>query len=65
MNNTLKTIRNKHNYTSLDMAKMLKISKSYYSQIENGRRKLSYDMAIKIANIFNMKPDDIFYNDHK
>lgn len=61
----LKEIRKKYNYTSDYIAKKLKISKAFYSQIENGKRRLSYDMAFKISSILNLKPDDIFYIDHK
>ncbi|EAH1794604.1 XRE family transcriptional regulator, partial [Listeria monocytogenes] len=28
--------------------------------IENEKRRVSYELAVKIANFFNMKPDDIF-----
>jgi len=65
MNSRLKEIRMKNSLTSKNMADMLGISKPFYSQIENGRRRLSYDMAVKIASIFKMKPDEIFYEDHK
>lgn len=61
----LKELRKKHNITYDEMAKKLNISKVFYWQIENKKRKLSYDMAIKIANIFKLKPDDIFYQDYK
>ncbi len=57
----LKRCRTDHKYTCKEMAKMLKISPSYYSQIENGKRKLDYKMAVKIASIFELYPDDIFY----
>lgn len=57
----LKKIRKENNYTIYDMAKMLKITPSFYSQIENKKRRLFYDTAVKIAAIFNMKPDEIFY----
>ena len=50
----LKEIRKKHNYTVYDMAKMLSITPSFYSQIENKKRRLFSDTAIKIAQIFNM-----------
>ena len=43
---------------------MLKISKSFYWQIENKKRRLSYDIAVKIANIFGTKPDNIFYEEY-
>lgn len=65
MNIKLKMTREKQGYTSDRMAKILNISKAFYSQIENGRRRLSYDMALKISHIFNMKPDELFYEDHK
>ena len=45
------------------MADKLNISKSFYWQIENKKRRLSYETAIKIANIFNTKPDSLFYDD--
>lgn len=57
----LKKIRKQNKYTIYDMAKKLKITPSFYSQIENKKRRLFYDTAIKISAIFNMKPDDIFY----
>lgn len=65
MNSKLKKIRENYHYTSKYMSDLLGISKPFYSQIENGRRRLSYDMAVKISKIFNMKPDELFYDDHK
>ena len=65
MNTKLKKLRLKNNYTSKYIADLLGISKPFYSQIENGRRRLTYDMAVRIATIFKMKPDEIFYEDHK
>lgn len=61
----LKKIRIKNGLTCGDMAKSLNISKPFYWQIENNKRNLSYKMAIKIASIFKMKPDDIFYKEFK
>ncbi|MFI3307947.1 MAG: helix-turn-helix transcriptional regulator [Mycoplasmatota bacterium] len=60
----LKKIRLKFGFSTFDMGKKLNISKTFYWQIENKKRRLSYDMAKKIATIFNLKPDDIFYNDN-
>lgn len=56
----LKELRTKYNYTIYDMAKKLNISSSHYSLLENKKRNLTYEMAIKIARIFYMKPDEIF-----
>ena len=60
----LKEMRKKKNYTMKDMAEKLGISKPFYSQLENGTRKLSYPMAVKIASIFKVRPDTIFYDDY-
>ena len=54
--------RRENNYTHLQMAIMLDISKSYYCQIENNKRKLTYDMAYRISKILKFKPDDLFYD---
>ena len=59
--NKLKKLRISNNYTYQEMADILAMSKSQYYQIENGNRKLYYDTAIKIAKIFDLKPDDIFF----
>ena len=46
------------------MANLLNISKTYYWQLEHDQRRLSYEMALKIAKIFDKKPDDIFYQEY-
>lgn len=69
MKNTLKKIdklqiiRNEKNITYKSMAEMLGVSKTFYWQIENGKRRLTYELAKRIANVLNMKPDDIFYEE--
>lgn len=63
MNLKLKQLRLNKGYTTKDMAEKLGISKAFYCQLENNKRNLSYVMAIKIAKIFNKKPDNIFYED--
>lgn len=57
----LKKMRKKQNLTIYDMGKQLNISAVYYYQIETKQRSLSYLMAVKISQIFNMKPDELFY----
>lgn len=63
--NKLKETRIKHKLTHQTMADTLKISKAFYWQIENNKRRLSYDMAVRIATIFKMTPDQIFYEEYK
>lgn len=57
----LRQVRKQQGYTIYDMANKLGITPSYYSQIENKKRRLFYDMAFQISSIFNMKPDALFY----
>ncbi len=57
----LRIIRKEKGYTIYDMAKMLNITASYYALLETKKRRMFYEMAYKIAAIFNMKPDNLFY----
>lgn len=57
----LKKLREERKLSRKEIANLLGISQSYYSKIESGQKRLFYDTAIKIANIFKTKPDKIFY----
>ena len=46
-----------------DIARELKVSKAYISMIETGKRSLDYEMAIQMARIFDIRPDEIFFED--
>ncbi len=61
----LRELRIAHKLTYKDMGKMLGLSTTHYWQIENKKRGLYYQTAKKIANIFHMKPDEIFYQDYQ
>ncbi len=56
----LKQKREELGYTCQQMANLLNISKAHYWQIEQHQRRLYYDTALKIANIFKVRPDDLF-----
>ncbi len=58
-------LRKACNFSYQQMANKLNISKTFYWQIENEQRRLSYDMAYRIAQIFNLKPDEIFFEEYK
>ncbi len=57
----LKKVRKEKGFTIYDMAKELSITPSFYSQIENKKRRLFYDTAIRISRILGEKPDALFY----
>ena len=46
--------------TYQQVAEQVGISKEYYWMLENGKRRLSYELAVKIASVFGKSPDDIF-----
>lgn len=59
----LKEIRYKKHMTAKEVAEQVGISKAFYCQLENQKRRLLYETAIKIANVFGVKPDYLFYED--
>ena len=65
VNETLKSLRLQRGYTYQNMADLLGICKAFYWKIEHNNRRVSYKLAIKIANIFELRPDDIFYEETK
>ena len=65
INEKLKNIRESNHLTYKEMALKLGICKAYYWQLEHGNRGLYYEMALRIANIFQLKPDDLFYDYYK
>ena len=64
-NEKLEQLRIEHGYTYQQMADMIGVCKSYYWQSEHNNRRLYYDVAKKIAAVFQLKPDDVFYTEEK
>ncbi|NEY80761.1 helix-turn-helix transcriptional regulator [Bacillus sp. 3H-10] len=58
----LKKFRTNEGLTCQQVANCVGISKQYYWMLENGRRRLNYDLAVKIAKVFKTNPDHIFLN---
>ena len=61
-NKKLIELRESKELTQEDMAKLLNISRSFYGHIETGTRNPSYGLAKKIASIFEVKVEEIFFN---
>lgn len=61
----LRLLRKKSGYTYQQMANKVGITKAYYWQIENGKRGLSYDQAVRIASVFSKTPDEVFLPDYQ
>lgn len=60
MNSILRETRLKKGLTMQQIADKVGISKSYYSLIERGERRASYELTFEIAKILKTKPDCIF-----
>lgn len=53
-------MREIENLTCQQVADEVGISKEYYWMIENGKRRLTYELAVRIARVFKSSPDYIF-----
>lgn len=56
----LETIRKENGKTLQQVADAAGLTKEFYWMIEKGKRRLSYENAVKIALVFGKEPDDIF-----
>ena len=61
----LKKLRLEKNYSCEYVAEHIGISKPHYWQLERGSKRLTYEMAVKIANFFKTTPDYLFYEEFK
>ena len=56
----LQQIRKSHGYTQERMAEAIEVSTRYVGDIEQDRAKPSYEVLIKICNLYNTSLDQIF-----
>jgi len=59
---TIRKLRLEKGYTQKELADKLGISESAVSLIENGKRKLKLETAIKLAEIFGVSLDELVKN---
>lgn len=59
----LRRLRTEKKVLQRQIAEKVGISKQLYSKIERGERRLTYDMAVKIAGVLGTTPDKIFLKD--
>lgn len=60
MHNKLKVYRAMHNLTQEDLADKLKVTRQTILAIEKGKYSPSLELAFKIAELFDVKIEDIF-----
>lgn len=61
MNNNIVKFRNLNNWTQKEVAQKIGITTSYLGMIELGVRTPSLEIAYKIAQLFNVSIEDIFF----
>lgn len=65
ISNNVYTLRNKNNLTQENLAEKLKVSRQTVIAIEKGNYTPSVHLALKIAKIFKLPVEDIFYIAHE
>lgn len=61
INDALRLLRIFNDYKAIDLAKELKISNSYLSELENGKKTPSLDIINKYGTFFKIKPSTILF----
>ena len=60
MKNKLKVFRAMHDLTQEALADQLRVTRQTVVSIENGKYDPSLPLAFRIANLFNVKIEDVF-----
>lgn len=55
----LKNLREDRDLKQREIAKLIKTTQSYYSQLENGQKMITIDRLIKLAKFYNVSTDYI------
>ncbi len=63
MRNKLKIFRAIHDLTQEALAEQLRVTRQTVVSIENGKYDPSLPLAFRIANLFNVKIEDVFLNE--
>jgi len=61
MKNRLKVLRAEHDWSQEVLAQKLDVSRQTINAIERGKYDPSLPLAFKIADLFNMAIEDIFF----
>ena len=58
----IKQLRKENRYTQAELANLLGVTKSTVASYENNSRQPSYDVLIKLAEVFHVSVDSILLN---
>ncbi len=62
--NNIKEARKLKGLTQSDVAKIFRMTQQQYSRFENGVFELNYEQIIKICNLLDVTPNEIFEFDN-
>lgn len=62
MKNVIKTLRTERNWTQAELAIRLNVSRNSVNAIETGKYDPSLPLAFRIADIFELRIEDVFQN---
>jgi putative transcriptional regulator len=65
MKNRLKVLRAERDWSQADLAEKLDVSRQTINAIETGKYDPSLPLAFKIAELFGMKIEEIFFPEKK
>jgi putative transcriptional regulator len=65
MKNTLRDLRAERGWSQADLAEKLDVSRQTVNAIETEKYDPSLPLAFKIAEVFNLKIEEIFRPNHK
>ena len=63
MKNRLKVLRAERDWSQADLAERLKVSRQSVNAIETGKYDPSLPLVFRIADIFDMAIEEIFFRD--
>ncbi|HEY8469726.1 MAG TPA: helix-turn-helix transcriptional regulator [Longimicrobiales bacterium] len=63
MKNRLRVLRAERNWSQLDLAERLGVSRQTVNALENGRYDPSLPLAFRIARLFGLRIEDVFLYD--
>ncbi len=63
MNNRIKELRAKYNYTQSDLAKKVNVRRETIVFLEKGKYNPSLNLAHNIAQVFNLRIEEVFIFD--
>jgi putative transcriptional regulator len=61
MNNKLRLLRAERNWSQADLGQKLEVSRQTINAIENGKYDPSLPLAFKMADLFGLLIEEIFY----